>query len=365
MEHSIAHPSKYIDHQDVTIIRDAAIEAEELGMLSASQLKMVYRQKWFKLLIPQVYTGKQIALTDLVRLQEAISWADGSIGWVVTLCSGAGWFGGFISPQIANFIFKEDNVCLAGSGAADGTAEITDTGYIINGTWKYTSGAYHATHFTANCIIKKDGEVVLDDKNEPCILPFIVDKKDVILLPTWKYTGMVATGSHSFQIKNLKVNANRCFRINADYAAVSDRLYQYPFLQLAEATLAVNLSGMAVHFTDLCHAVFEQKRKQPKLTADNQHELDKVFALETDKLHLARNAFFAAVDKSWNQDQSSVEQLLAVSQTSRALARQALATVDVLYPYCGLLAASPDMEINRVWRDLHTASQHSLLTFAV
>jgi hypothetical protein len=36
--------------------------------------------------------------------------------------------------------------------------------------------------------------------------------------------------------------------------------------------------------------------------------------------------------------------------------------VDTLYPYCGLVAASADSDINRVWRDFHTASQHALLT---
>jgi hypothetical protein len=52
-----------------------------------------------------------------------------------------------------------------------------------------------------------------------------------------------------------------------------------------------------------------------------------------------------------------------VSEASLALAKQAQHIVNVLYPYCGLRAASPDTEINRVWRDLHTASQHALLTF--
>jgi hypothetical protein len=41
-----------------------------------------------------------------------------------------------------------------------------------------------------------------------------------------------------------------------------------------------------------------------------------------------------------------------------AVSRQA---VDELYPYCGLYAAHEGSEINRVWRDFHTASQHSLL----
>ena len=146
-------------------------------MLHAEQLEIIYKQKWFKLLVPEVYSGRQVTLPELVRLQEAISWADGSTGWVVTLCSGAGWFGGFIDPEISQQIFNSNTVCLAGSGAVGGTAEITPGGYLVNGTWKYASGAHHASHITANCSVIKNGEPVLTDSGEPLVLPFIFDKK--------------------------------------------------------------------------------------------------------------------------------------------------------------------------------------------
>lgn len=359
---SIPHPSKYIEAHYVTIIRDNAIAAEQLGMLTAKQLNIVYKKNWFKLLVPEVYNGKQISLPELVRLQEAISWTDGSTGWVVTLCSGAGWFGGFIDPNAAAEIFSINNVCLAGSGAVSGTAEVTDDdGYLLNGTWNYASGAHHATHFTANCTIKRNGQTVLNDDGQPLVLPFVVDKKDVTLLPTWKYMGMVATGSHSFQLADVKVAANRCFKIDAQSAKVKGQLYQYPFIQLAEATLAVNLSGMAVHFVDLCGDIFKEKQHQSKLIRAQKELLSQILTEQTALLNQARRGLFEAVDVSWQG--ADVDNLKGVSRTSRILAAQARITVDALYPYCGLQAAAADSEINRVWRDLYTAGQHSLLTF--
>ncbi|MGY3213995.1 acyl-CoA dehydrogenase [Mucilaginibacter sp. HD30] len=357
----LPHPSKYINDKHVAAIRNGATQAEHLGMLSDEQLAIAYSQKWFRLLVPEVYGGKQIALPDLVRLQEAISWTDGSTGWVVTLCSGAGWFGGFIDPEAAKDIFNNEGVCLAGSGAVSGTADINNDGYVLNGTWNYASGAHHATHFTANCTIKRNGETVFDDDGLPLVLPFIIDKKDVSLLPTWKYMGMVATGSHSFKLENAQVLANRCFHIDARYSQIDEKLYQYPFMQLAEATLAVNLSGMAVHFVDLCRDTFEEKQHQPKLSKTQKDLLWQILDEQTQRLNLARTELFAAVDASWVETTS--ESLRDVSHTSRVLAKFAREAVDNLYPYCGLKAAAPDTEINRVWRDLHTAGQHSLLTF--
>ncbi|MGN6638816.1 MAG: acyl-CoA dehydrogenase [Mucilaginibacter sp.] len=359
----IAHPSVFIKPGWKDTIRRTATQAEQLGLLPPEQLELIYRQKWFKALVPAEYGGLELSLPALVSLQEALSWADGSFGWVFTLCCGAGWFAGFIDKGIAPEIFAGEDICLAGSGASTGEAVETRDGYIINGQWNYASGAHHATHFTANCVIKNGSETVLDEDGNPLILPFIVDRKDVKLLETWKYIGMVATGSHSFKIENLHVGRERSFKIDPDFTTIDKPLYKYPFLQLAEATLAANLMGMAIHFVDLTEVIIGQRMELNKYS--DQQKLFLQDKLNTIKAAIAqsRKDFYNAVDASWVVRREAM--LAEVSRASRLLAKTAKESVDELYPYCGLKAAAPDTEINRVWRDLHTASQHTLLTFPV
>jgi alkylation response protein AidB-like acyl-CoA dehydrogenase len=358
------HPSKNLKPEWVDIIRNAAPEAEESGKLQPNQLALIYEQGWFKFLVPQVYSGLQLALPQMVRLEESLAWANGSLGWVVTLCVGAGWFGGFLDTGLASEIMTNPQLCLAGSGASTGTAAITGDGYTINGTWKYASGAHHATHITANCIIKNGSETVLNDEGEPLILPFIFDKKDVRVFPAWKYVGMMATGSDAYEVKDLYVDKNRCFKIDPQYTVVNEPLYRYPFLQLAEATLAANLSGLAVHFLDLCGPAFDERMKNPRLTEPQKEYIKQLLAGQTVLLDKVRAEFYEAVDSSWNTFESGdANGLEAVSSMSRKLAKISRESVDKLYTYCGLSAANPDTEINQVWRDIHTAGQHSLLTF--
>ena len=80
-----------------------------------------------------------------------------------------------------------------------------------------------------------------------------------------------------------------------------------------------------------------------------------------------RQSFYETVEASWAPCRAErpipAELLKEVSEKSRKLAAGARGLVDELYPWCGLAAADRDTEINRVWRNLHTASQHSLLTF--
>jgi alkylation response protein AidB-like acyl-CoA dehydrogenase len=355
------HPSTFIDPEWVSTIRNNASAAEQLGMIHPEQLALAYQQKWFKALVPAGLGGRGLTLPELVRLEEGLSWADGSFGWVVTLCSGAGWFAGFIDTNQSKEIFAGDDVCLAGSGAQTGEAIETKGGYIINGEWNYASGAHHATHFTINCLIKNEHSSIVDSDGEPLILSFILDKADVTLLPTWKYMGMVATGSHSFKIENKRVDKSRAFRIDAEHATIYQPLYKFPFLQLAEATLAANLSGMALHFIDLATDIINEKMSIS--TYIDQQKADMLNTLQNAKADIQemRDFFYKAVDASWEKPGEAI--LHQVSKYSRILAGVARFHVDQLYPYCGLMAASPETEINRVWRDLHTASQHSLLTF--
>ena len=365
-ENIYPHPSQFISGEDVHILRNAAAEAEKSGMLHPAQLKVIYHNKWFKLLVPQVYGGQQVSLIDLLHTQEAISWADGSAGWVVTLCNGAGWFGGFTSPEISPEIFGDEHVCLAGSGAPAGTAEITANGYRVNGTWKYASGIHHTTHITANCIITKNGEPLLAGSG-PLILPFIFDRKDVAIIRAWKYMGMMATGSDSFEIKDLEVAANRQFKIDPAAAFIKDPIYLYPFLQLAETTIAVAISGIAIHFIDLCHEIFAERTKLSRLSDQQKTLLTEKLSNAEAELALERKNFYDIVERSWkaicSNDTTLNERLIPVSHASHALAKLSRELVDQLYPLCGLAAAHTDSEINRTWRDLHTASQHSLLVF--
>jgi alkylation response protein AidB-like acyl-CoA dehydrogenase len=360
---NLLHPSAQLQKDWVDIIRQYAPEAEKLGQLHPAQLALVYEQQWFNLLAPACYGGLQTPLPQLIQIEEALAWADGSLGWVVTLCCGAGWFGGFIDPDMASQIYSDREACLAGSGAATGTATIHGDGYLINGSWKYASGVHHATHITVNCNVMDNHRNPQIFEGNQRVLPFVLDRKDVQLVSGWKYMGMIATGSDAYTIDNIYVDSSRCFEIEPAAVTVDDPLYTYPFLQLAEATLAANLSGMAVHFIDLCKPAFEYKATNARRVSEpNISVMNEALLNATSGLNKAREAFFVAVESSWNQPKDT-PLLTAVSYTSRILAKTARECVDDLYPYCGLLAASPDTEINRVWRDLHTASQHALLTF--
>jgi alkylation response protein AidB-like acyl-CoA dehydrogenase len=358
------HPSHFIDSVAAERISRLALEAEQLGQLHPLQLAEIYRHRWFQLFVPGIYGGLERSLPEGIQIQEGLAWADGSTAMVVTLCSGAGWFGGFLAPEIAKTIFSDPKVCLAGSGQPSGTAVATKNGYHISGHWDYASGAPHATAFTANCLIQNQGTVPPEKNGNWEISAFIFLKEEVRLLQNWKTIGMVATASDSFEVKGLLAREERRFIIDPAHAIFRTPLYLYPFLQLAEATLAVNSSGMAMKFLDLSKELFSLKNKTEgsrHLWLSANEQLEQAYL----KLDQLRQSFYRTLHASWEACillQKVPEALCKdVSGASRSLAIEARQLVDELYPYCGMKAANPTTPINQVWRNLHTASQHSLL----
>lgn len=355
MSRDLAHPSLFLDGETVATLRAHAAGAEKTKRLHDRQLAIIRERKWFKLFVPAQWGGLGLTLPQALELEEALAWADGSTAWVVTLCGGAGWFAGFVDPSIRDELFAAPDSCLAGSGAASGTAEVMDDSYLVTGVWPYASGAEHATAFTANCLLTRGGEPLLDASGGQQIATFIFKGEEVSLRRTWNSVGLAATGSHAFGVQRQTVPARRRFCFEVHHAMLPDVIYRYPFLQLAETTLAVNLSGMATRFLKLAAGLVREPCRAPLVAAQERLDGD-------------RRKLFTVVGETWRtlEDEKAIsgQALSAVSDASRRLALTAQQVVDAAYPLCGLRAADLASEINRVWRNLHTAGQHALLRAA-
>jgi len=342
-------------------------EAEKLGHLTADWLKLIYENCWFKLFVPKELSGLGFTLPQVLEIEEKLASKDGSLAWTVTLCAGAAWFVGFLDKNLAEEIFASPKVCFSGSGFIGGKADLINGKFHINGSWTYASGALHATHFTANCEVLENGKAIFDKKGEKLIKAFILKKEEVEILDGWSYMGMVATGSHAFKIDKLLVPQNRSFEILPHKTTLSNPVFKYPFLQLAETTLVANVLGISIHFIKLVGECFEERNKLRNYDVKHLDYFKELGFNQEKKIANAKNTFYNTVNQSWEEliknNIISNETLNKVSQVSRALAHVCRKATSKLHPFAGLEAAKNHTEINRVWRDMNTVSQHTLLIF--
>jgi alkylation response protein AidB-like acyl-CoA dehydrogenase len=355
----VDHPGKRLPGDILRTLSAYSRDADKLADLHPRQRELLHDQRWFRMFIPKSLGGLGLSLPEAVRLEETLAWADGSTAWVATLCAGAGWFVGFVDPSIVTEFFTGDRICIAGSGSATGTADATADGYLINGEWPFASGALHATAFTANCVIRQNGNVMLNDERDPLILPFVLKPSEVAVNRTWNTVGMVATASHSFRITEVNVPAERCFRIDPLFAKINDPIYRFPFRQLAETTLVANVAGMTIRFLDL---VADASRAHGSAEANDvcAHAAREHLGI----LNGVRRLFFLHLDEAWQQltdERISENRLEEVSEISSVLAKACHAAVDELYPLCRMATVAQQETYNLVWRNIRTASSHALL----
>jgi alkylation response protein AidB-like acyl-CoA dehydrogenase len=313
--------------EDKSMLDRAAAAADTSAAIDAGTLELVHRRGWLRLLAPGDAGGGEVPLPQVVRFLESLAEVDGSVAWFVTLCSGAGWFVGYLRRELAREVMRTPGVCLAGSGAVGGEAFRDGDGWRIRGTWAHATGAPHATHLTMNAMA--NGRV----------RSFIVPAGDVQVQDTWRSIGLRATASHAFRIEDAWVQSDHAFDIDPVKATADGPLYRFPFASLAYVTLAANIGGMARHFIELAAK-----------------------DIDTGTHDATRERFFALLDDAWAKvvrNEAVDEEELRMA--SLAWAHTSRETVDRLYPHCGLAAADPRTTINRVWRDLHTATQHALL----
>lgn len=329
--------------RDLARIARWAPASDAAGALQPAQRAVLERRGWLRLYLPAGTGGPQMALPEALPLLEAIAAADGSCGWMTTLCAGASWFAGFLPGTLALSLAATPRLCLAGSGAPLGRAEPDAGGWRVAGAWPFASGAPWATHFTLNAVLPGGA-----------VRAFVVPAEAVQRTSPWKAMGLRASGTQGFLIEGAWVPASHAFEIRPEAATQPGALYRFPFEAFAYVTLAATLSGMARHFTAL--ALPLAVARVPGLAWPQ--------AL-VQAMDAARRACLDEVGRAW----AALEAGAAVdAQQAQQLRLQALAwgeacrdAVDRLYPLCGLRAADPAEALHRAWRDFHTGSQHSLL----
>jgi alkylation response protein AidB-like acyl-CoA dehydrogenase len=351
-------------NEDARTLREAAPEAEALGRLAPTQLALIERRGWFRLLAPRSLGGMELALPQAVRLEEAIAEADSSCGWVVTLCAGAGWFNGFLPPALARDVVATPGMCLAGSGAPTGMAQRSGDGWRIAGRWGPATGALHASHFTVNAVLHEGGQALRDASSAPRVRAFIVPAASVQVLPTWQAIGLCASASHAFEIHDLVVPDTHAFDIDPAAATQPGALYRFPFDALAYVTLAANLGGMARGFLRLATPLVLERPVGPtRQPLGARLHVRAQLQSSVQQLEGARSRCLELLAAAWSQVERDGGRMDEKPLRDAALtwARTAREAVDGVYPLCGLAAADPSTALNRTWRDLHTATQHAML----
>lgn len=312
-------------------------------------LEGIARENLWNLWVPESYGGLETALPDGLQKLRELAKIDGSLGWTVTLCSGANFFIGNLQKNVADEIFIGSGrpVCFGGSGGVFGTADKSGEGYVISGTWKCATGAPFLTHFTLNAKIRENGKGVLQADGSPLIRSFVLKKEEVRVIRDWNTMGLKATATDSFEVSSKWVHGKYSFTY--DEVHRPQAIFRVPFGLFADLTLWVNYIGMAAHFWEEAKKTGGGEKKLHALheTIERGDAAVIAYAERTQ----GRIAAGEPVPEAWTKEvhQEAADSVRALSQG-----------IMEVYPCLGIRAARKGHGLNQVFRDFFTATQHHI-----
>jgi alkylation response protein AidB-like acyl-CoA dehydrogenase len=149
------------------------------GDILPELLAWLRERRLFKLFVPKEFGGLEFTLTAAVRLYEELAALDGSLGWLVQIGAGGGFFVPSFPPEVARELFAPPEAVIAGTSYVGGRARRLPKGFCVRGYWRYASGAAYATLFTAQAEVEGEG-----------IAAFAFRREEVTLIPEWEPLGM-------------------------------------------------------------------------------------------------------------------------------------------------------------------------------
>lgn len=319
---------------------------------------------FFSLFLPRRYGGLELSLVDYVRVVEAVSRLDASVGWCVTIGGGApAWLAAFLPEAVARRIFVEDRSLVAGFLGPIGRAVPAPGGYRVSGRWPFGSGIVHSTWIATGCTVM-DGDAPRrgpDGAPETCIL--FLPTAEVEVIDTWHVGGLRGTGSHDYQVDNVFVPASHAVSPGRDDPAVLGALYSLPRHTVFGTTIAAVPLGIARAALDAVRDMAAGKTSLASGAAlRDRAVVQAAIGRAEAQLRSARAFMFEACGEAWSAAANGmpvgldqrVSARLAMAQVGEA----AKAAVQTAYDIGGGTSVYDSCPLQRCFRDVHTASQH-------
>ena len=180
-------------------LRERASRTEELRRLPPETERDLHDAGLFRIVQPKRVGGSEFDYVALVDCADAIGQADASVAWNFANLASHHWMLGMFDKRAQDLVWNKDaNALIASSFIFPaGRARKVDGGYVLRGSWPFSSGVDSSEWNMLASVVSSDDEA---DGIEYRI--FLLNKSDYKILDTWNATGLRGTGSNDVEVKD-------------------------------------------------------------------------------------------------------------------------------------------------------------------
>lgn len=301
-----------------------------------------------------------------VQVMETLATASPSVAWVtMIIASTTYWTTRVLPDAVAPEVYPGwRRVNLAGTLPPHGRAVKADGGWRLSGQWPFGSGCQHAEWLASGSWLYDAAGPIMEN-GAPAWRMFLTPANQCAILDTWHTTGLRGTGSHDYTIDDAFVPDRLVYRHSLLEPAVRPQPgYAYP--ALAVPLLAAVPLGAAQASVDglieLLGRKIDRRSQRPVAAApDKQTDLAAAEAL----VGSARAYLHQQVAVVWRLVEAGETPPIELRGRLRIACthavQSAVEAVNLVRRAAGTDAIYTTSELERLFRDVHTAAAHAFV----
>ncbi|MFE7562751.1 acyl-CoA dehydrogenase family protein [Kitasatospora sp. NPDC057500] len=349
----------------VPLLSGQAARTEERRRLTGTALAALREAGLLRLGTPRALGGHGASVRTAVEVCEELARGCSAASWTVGIAYGGALFASQLDHDARAALWRDDpDAVVCGTANPSGTARRVDGGWTLDGRWPWISGIHHASWALL-------GFDRADAGSERLLA--LVPARVLAVEEVWRMAGMRGTGSDTALAEGVFVPDSRTVSLTA----MADGVYRrrHPGEPLVLFHLSINLPLVATA-VGLAAAALERvldsvargrRSLSPlyRLVADAPaHQLNAARAAtltDTARLHLRRAADEVDAHAGAGLLPPPLERARLRMDAAHAV-RCAREAVGLLLDTAGAGSFSDGAELQRIWRDIETASRHAALS---
>lgn len=341
-------------------LKRRASEIEAARRMPPDIAKRFNEAGFFRMLVPNVYGGGESDPITFAQVTETLAEADASTAWVSFICGSTGIAASWIEADGAREVFGGTNV-VCGVFARRGKAHDEGDHYRVEGKWQWGSGSDVSDWMTAGCVLYRDGKPVMDGEI-PVSGSVFAPTREIALQGNWDTSGLCGTGSQDFVLNNVRV-PKKYAEFGAFKVHVDRPLYRFPqFSLLACGVAAVMMGAARASIRELVNLASVKIPEAHRRVLAQRSQTQANVAEAEAQLRAARAFYFEMLHKAWDEatakDRVSTETRIDLRLAITHAARASVRAVDLMYNLGGGTSVYKTSPLQRIFRDVHVASQH-------
>jgi 3-hydroxy-9,10-secoandrosta-1,3,5(10)-triene-9,17-dione monooxygenase len=325
-----------------------------------------------RLMVPVRFGGHQTSIRTYIDVMAEVGRGCGSTAWVASLINVCAWLAALFPEQAQADVWGSNrDAWVAGSLAPNGAAVAVDGGWRVTGRWPWASGSLHAQWAACGIHMKDErGEMVNFGLS-------LMPMSELQVEDTWFMAGMKGTGSNTIVATDAFVPAHRFLPYPDAFAGryrtehTGEVVYRAALVPVTVLILAPSQLGVAR--AALEHALARAKTRgithtnfgtQAESAGFQIQVAEAAMKIDTATLHAQRAA--DDLDRA-----AAASHLMDLPARARVRIDTALAAkycreaVEILVAAHGTSSLADSNRMQRLWRDVHTASHHAITEWQV